>query len=61
MKAGILGLPLVGKSTLFQLLTGTAAPPPGSRPEPRLAVARVPDPRVARLAAIFHPLSLIHI
>ena len=55
MKAGILGLPLVGKSTLFQLLTGTAAPPPGSRPEPRLAVARVPDPRVARLAAIFHP------
>jgi GTP-binding protein YchF len=55
MKAGILGLSLVGKSTLFQLLTGTAAPPPGSRPEPRVAIARVPDPRVASLAALFHP------
>ena len=55
MKAGILGLPLVGKSTLFQLLTGTAAPLPGSRPEPRVAIARVPDPRVASLAALFHP------
>jgi GTP-binding protein YchF len=55
MKAGILGLPLVGKSTLFQLLTGTAAPPAGSRPEPRVAIARVPDPRVARLADIFRP------
>jgi ribosome-binding ATPase len=55
MKAGILGLSLVGKSTLFQLLTGTAAPPPGSRPEPRVAIARVPDPRVASLATLFHP------
>ena len=55
MKAGILGLPLVGKSTLFQLLTGTPAPAPGGRPEPRLGIARVPDARVAGLAAIFHP------
>ncbi len=55
MKAGILGLSLVGKSTLFQLLTGSEAPPPGSRPEARLAIARVPDPRVAALAALFHP------
>jgi GTP-binding protein YchF len=55
MKAGIVGLSLVGKSTLFQLLTGAAAPAPGSRPEARVAVARVPDPRVDRLAAIFRP------
>jgi hypothetical protein len=55
MKAGILGLSLVGKSTLFQLLTGAEAPPPGSRPEPRVAIARVPDPRVGSLAEIFHP------
>jgi GTP-binding protein YchF len=54
VKAGILGLSLVGKSTLFELLTGSAPPPPG-RPEPRLAVARVPDPRVERLARIFQP------
>jgi hypothetical protein len=55
MKAGILGLSLAGKSTLFQLLTGTPAAPPGGRPEARVGVARVPDPRVARLAEIFRP------
>jgi len=55
MKAGILGLSLAGKSTLFQLLTGTQAAPPGGRPEARVGVARVPDPRVDRLAAIFRP------
>jgi GTP-binding protein YchF len=55
MKAGILGLSLVGKSTLFQLLTGTAAAAPGARVEPRVGVARVPDPRVDRLAAIYRP------
>src|SRR6266702_2413459 len=55
MKAGIIGLPSVGKSTLFQLLTGSAALAPGGRPEARLGVARVPDPRVEALAAIYNP------
>jgi GTP-binding protein YchF len=55
MKAGILGLSLAGKSTLFQLLTGTPAAAPGGKPEPRVGIARVPDPRVARLAALFNP------
>ena len=55
MKAGILGLSLVGKSTLFQLLTGTAAPAPGGRPEARVGIARVPDPRVFRLAEMYRP------
>jgi len=55
MKTGIIGLPSVGKSTLFQLLTGSPAPPPGARPEARLGVARVPDPRIEALAALFAP------
>ena len=55
MKTGIIGLPSVGKSTLFQLLTGSAAPVPGSRPEARLGIARVPDPRIDALAAIYSP------
>ena len=55
MKAGILGLGLVGKSTLFRLLTGAPEPTPGARPEARVGVARVPDPRVEVLAGIFHP------
>jgi hypothetical protein len=55
MKAGILGLSLAGKSTLFQLLTGAPAAPPGGRPEARVGIARVPDPRVLRLAEMFRP------
>jgi ribosome-binding ATPase len=55
VKAGIIGLASVGKSTLFQLLTGAAPAAAGGRPEPRLGVARVPDARVEGLAAIFKP------
>jgi GTP-binding protein YchF len=53
MKAGLVGLPLAGKSTLFQLLTGAA--PAAGRPEARVGVARVPDARVDALAGMFSP------
>ncbi len=55
MKAGIIGLASVGKSTLFQLLTGAPSAAPSGRPEPRVGVARVPDDRVSALAEIFKP------
>jgi GTP-binding protein YchF len=55
MKAGIVGLASAGKSTLFQLLTGAAASAATGRPEPRVGVARVPDPRVLALASMFQP------
>ena len=55
MKVGIIGLPSVGKSTLFQLLTGAPAAPPGGRPEARVGMARVPDSRVDRLAEMYRP------
>jgi GTP-binding protein YchF len=55
MKAGIIGLSAVGKSTLFQLLTGAPPAPPSGRPEPRLGVARVPDRRVEALAELYKP------
>jgi GTP-binding protein YchF len=55
MKAGLIGLPAVGKSTLFQLLTGAPAPVAGGRPEPRVGVARVPDARVDKLAEMYRP------
>ena len=60
MKVGIIGLASTGKSTLFQLLTGTEPAPPGARPEPRLGVARVPDPRVEALARLFEPRKTTH-
>ena len=55
MKAGLIGLSAVGKSTLFQLLTGAPAPAAGGRPEPRVGVARVPDARVEKLAEMYSP------
>src|SRR5207247_7051406 len=55
VKVGIIGVASSGKSTLFQLLTGASAPAPGGRPEARLGVARVPDPRVDALAVMYQP------
>ena len=55
MKVGIIGLSSAGKSSLFQLLTGAAPAAPGSRPEARVGIARVPDPRVERLAEMYKP------
>ena len=50
----------MGKSTLFSLLTGSPAAPPSGRPEARLGIARVPDPRVDRLAEIYNPKKMTY-
>src|ERR671928_56154 len=53
---GIVGLPNVGKSTLFNALTATAAAEAANYPfctiEPNVGRVPVPDPRLDRLAAI---------
>ena len=55
-KCGIVGLPNVGKSTLFNALTQTAAAQAANYPfctiEPNVGEVAVPDPRLDRLAAI---------
>ena len=55
-KCGIVGLPNVGKSTLFNALTQTAAAQAANYPfctiEPNVGDVAVPDSRLARLAAI---------
>ncbi|RMF02881.1 MAG: redox-regulated ATPase YchF [Alphaproteobacteria bacterium] len=55
-KCGIVGLPNVGKSTLFNALTQTAAAEAANYPfctiEPNVGEVPVPDPRLDRIAAI---------
>ncbi|HZE88054.1 MAG TPA: DUF933 domain-containing protein [Verrucomicrobiae bacterium] len=53
MKLGIFGFPQVGKTSLFNLLTGTVAA--ARRADPNVGVARVPDPRLDRLSGMFKP------
>ncbi|OGB27764.1 MAG: redox-regulated ATPase YchF [Burkholderiales bacterium RIFCSPLOWO2_02_FULL_57_36] len=62
LKCGIVGLPNVGKSTLFNALTKAGIPAenyPFCTIEPNVGMVEVPDPRLAELSAIVKPERIV--
>ena len=62
MKTGIIGLPQVGKTSLFRILTKAhlSQQAYANPREAHVGVAKVPDDRLDRLAALYNPKKLTH-
>src|ERR1700728_5268342 len=60
MKTGIIGLPQVGKTSLFRILTRVNVEDRGYSREAHLGIAKVPDDRLDRLAEQYNPKKLTH-
>lgn len=60
MKTAIIGLPMVGKTSLFTILTGVHEATRVGSMEARVGVAKVPDARLETLAKIFEPTKITH-
>ena len=61
LRAGLIGLPSTGKTTLFQLLTGGNSDAPSGkagkfgRADAQIGIAEVPDTRLDQLTALYEP------
>jgi GTP-binding protein YchF len=60
MKTAIVGLPMVGKTSLFTIFTGVHEAARVGSLEARVGVAKVPDARLDALAKLFEPPKITH-
>jgi GTP-binding protein YchF len=60
MKTAIIGLPMVGKTSLFTILTGVQSESRIGSTAVRTGVARVPDARLEALGRLFEPPKVVH-
>jgi ribosome-binding ATPase len=60
MKSGIIGLPQVGKTSLFKILTKAHVAATANPREAHIGIAKVPDERLDKLAALYKPRKTIH-
>jgi GTP-binding protein YchF len=59
MQTGIIGLPQVGKTTLFRILTKAHVDAKGAQ-APHIGVAKVPEPRLMELAKLYNPKKITY-
>jgi len=60
MKTAIIGLPMVGKTSLFTILTGVHEAARVGSMEARVGISKVPDARLEALAKLFEPPKVTH-
>src|SRR5215470_9023281 len=60
MQAGIIGLPQVGKTTLFRILTKANVEGKGGASGTHVGVAKVPEPRLLELAKLYEPKKITY-
>src|ERR1700685_1103226 len=60
MQTGIIGLPQVGKTTLFRILTKAAVEGKAGSQGTHVGVAKVPEPRLLELAKLYNPKKITY-
>ncbi len=60
MQTGIIGLPSVGKTTLFRILTKVRVDAKSAAAATHVGVAKVPEPRLQQLATLYNPKKITY-